>query len=158
MAAKKKPAKVSKKQKKAKKAVKKAVAKPAAKSKKAGKPARRAAKSRVARPIVARRAAAPARSKRKSSWLDEQSHKPTIERYARQLRSFMKAMEDGRIDQSELDEQEQRLVGLMQEIEPQLDDALHARVTELLCELTAYDLMQTLHSINASRPKPVFQG
>ena len=145
MAAKKKPAKVSKKQKKAKKAVKKAVAKPAA-------------KSRVARPIVARRAAAPARSKRKSSWLDEQSHKPTIERYARQLRSFMKAMEDGRIDQSELDEQEQRLVGLMQEIEPQLDDALHARVTELLCELTAYDLMQTLHSINASRPKPVFQG
>lgn len=58
-------------------------------------------------------------------------------------------MEDGKIDESELDEQEQRLVGLMQEIEPQLDDALHERVTELLCELTAYDLMQTLHSISS---------
>lgn len=158
MATKKKPAKAAKKQAKTRKAVKKAAVKRAAKPKKTGKPAARASKTRAAKPIVARRAAAPVRSKRKSSWLDEQSHKPTIERYARQLRSFLKAMEDGRIDQSELDEQEQRLVALMQEIEPQLDDALHARVTELLCELTAYDLMQTLHSINAGRPKPVFQG
>ena len=158
MAAKKKIVKPSKTQKKL---AKKGAAKPTVKA-----AAKASAKPSGGKPLgkpmtvksAAVKAAPPARSKRSASWLDEQSHKPTIERHARQLRSFLKAMEDGKIDESELDEQEQRLVALMREIEPQLDDALHERVTELLCELTAYDLMQTLHSINAGRPKPVFQG
>lgn len=168
MAAKKKTVKPSKTQKKlAKKVAAKPTVKAAAKAvkpsgaKPSGKPMSAkpmSAKAVAAKPGAVKAGAAPARSKRSASWLDEQSHKPTIERHARQLRSFLKAMEDGKIDESELDEQEQRLVALMREIEPQLDDALHARVTELLCELTAYDLMQTLHSINAGRPKPVFRG
>jgi hypothetical protein len=40
-------------------------------------------------------------------------------------------------------------VDLMKEVEPLLDNALHEKVTRLLCELTAYDLMQTL---NLMRP------
>jgi hypothetical protein len=145
-------------------ATKKKAAKPPKKSKSPAMKSRprpaakKAAKRTGGKPMIRKPAAPPARSKRRPSWLDEQSNKPTIERHARQLRSFLKAMEDGNIDESELAEQEQRLVGLMREIEPQLDDALHARVTELLCELTAYDLMQTLHSINAARPRSVFQG
>jgi hypothetical protein len=110
-------------------------------------------------PKVGRAAApAPARGKRRSSWLDENSHKPLIDKSARQLRSFISAMADGRIDDAELEVQEARLIDLMKEIEPQLDDSLHTKVTQLLCELTAYDLMRTLHSINANRPKTVFQG
>ena len=46
----------------------------------------------------------------------------------------------------------------MKAVEPLLDDALHAKVTELLCELTAYDLMQTLHEMQKTRHKTVFRG
>ena len=37
-------------------------------------------------------------------------------------------------------------------------DALHAKITALLCELTAYDLMQTLYQMQQSRPRTVFRG
>ena len=43
-----------------------------------------------------------------------------------------------------LADQEQRLVALMKEVEPTLNDAQHGQVTKLLCELTAYNVMQTL--------------
>jgi hypothetical protein len=67
-------------------------------------------------------------------------------------------MADGRIDASELEAQQARLVKLMKEIEPKLNDELHAKVTQLLVELTAYDLMKVLHSMHAARPKTVFRG
>jgi len=31
-------------------------------------------------------------------------------------------------------------------------------VTELLCELTAYDVMQMLHAMQSSRPQTKFKG
>jgi hypothetical protein len=97
-------------------------------------------------------------TRKRPSWLDASSHKPVIEQYARHLNSFMEAMADGRIDESELEAQETRLVKLMKEIEPQLNDAVHEKVTRLLCELTAYDLMQMLNSMQAGRPQTEFQG
>lgn len=95
---------------------------------------------------------------KRASWLDEKSHKILIEQYARQLDSFLQAMADGKIEPSELRDQEARLVGLMKEVEPQLDDALHEKVTRLLCELVAYDLMQMVHTMQESRPKTTFRG
>jgi hypothetical protein len=92
------------------------------------------------------------------SWFDEKTHAPLIEEYARQLDSFVDTMADGKVEPSELLAQEERLITLMKEIEPQLDDALHAKVTRLLCELTAYDLMQTVAAMQASRPATVFRG
>ncbi|MCY2988601.1 MAG: hypothetical protein NTY19_12145 [Planctomycetota bacterium] len=94
----------------------------------------------------------------KSSWFDEQTQAPLIAEQAQQLESFLAAMADGRIDQSELQAQEERLVALMRNIEPQLDASLHSQVTQLLCELTAYDIMQSLHALQQSRPKTVFRG
>ncbi|HJT77620.1 MAG TPA: hypothetical protein VJ739_10510 [Gemmataceae bacterium] len=91
-------------------------------------------------------------------WFDETTHAPLIEQYARQLDSFLTTMADGRVDDAEIKAQEGRLVALMQEVEPQLDDALHAQVTRLLCELTAYDLMQMLHTMQQNRPRSVFRG
>ena len=67
-------------------------------------------------------------------------------------------MADGRIDESEIKDQERRLVALMEEVEPQLDPGLHAKVTELLCELTVYDFMQAMHSVEQARPKTEFRG
>ena len=93
-----------------------------------------------------------------SAWFDEASHLPIIAEQARHLDSFLSAMADGKVEIAEIKAQEGRLVNLMKEIEPLLDDHLHAKVTELLCELTAYDLMQTLHMIQDARPKTTFRG
>ncbi len=94
----------------------------------------------------------------RQSWLDTTSGTPMIDQYARQLTTFLDAMADGRVDDSELKAQEGRVAALMREIEPKLDDALHAKVTQLLCELAAYDLMQVMHSVTAGRPKTKFKG
>lgn len=92
------------------------------------------------------------------NWLDEQTGAPVIDRYARQLDSFIQTMADGRVDAHEISAQEARVVKLMKEIEPQLDDKLHAMVTELLCEMTAYDIMQMLHTMQEARPRTTFRG
>ena len=105
--------------------------------------------------------AAPAPAKKKgsvTSWLDEKGQKPVIDRYARQLTSFLKTMEGGVVDDTELADQEQRLVAIMKDVEPELNPELHGKITTLLCELTAYDIMHMLYSMQESRPKTVFRG
>jgi hypothetical protein len=94
----------------------------------------------------------------RASWFDEATQAPLIEGAARQLDGFIQTLADGRVDAGEVKAQEARLVALMREIEPLLDDALHEKVTRLLCELTAYDLMQMLHAMQQARPRTVFRG
>lgn len=94
----------------------------------------------------------------RQSWLDEKTQTPLIDDYAKELNTFIDAMADGRIDDTELSAQEQRLVALMKEIEPQLDDTQHEKVTQLLCEMTAYSVMQLLCEVQKARPQTVFQG
>jgi hypothetical protein len=93
----------------------------------------------------------------RTSWLDDEGG-VAIDDMAQRLESFVQAMADGIVSDDEVSAQESRVAGLMREIEPQLDDAIHARVTELLCELTAFDIMQMLHTAQAARPKTVFRG
>jgi len=100
----------------------------------------------------------PTISPNRPSWVDELTQTPLIDDYARQLESFISAMADGRVDENEVKGQEQRVVKLLKEIDPQLPDALHAKVTQLLCELTAYAIMQMLYAMEQTRPKAVFQG
>jgi hypothetical protein len=94
----------------------------------------------------------------RQSWLDEKTQTPLIDDYAKQLGSFIDALADGTVDASELAGQEGRLVAAMKEVEPLLDDELHGKVTQLLCELSAYNIMQMLHEVHQARPKTVFQG
>ncbi|HEV3023716.1 MAG TPA: hypothetical protein VGX76_14675 [Pirellulales bacterium] len=126
-----------------------------AKSKKPPAPAKNkaAAKKPIAASVAGTKPGAA-----KLTWLDDVSHQPTIERYARRLAPFVEALADGKIDEAELKAQEGRLVKLMKEVEPALPAALHAKVTQLLYELTAYDVMQILHAMEQSRPRAVFQG
>jgi hypothetical protein len=93
-----------------------------------------------------------------TKWFDEKTLTPLIADYAKRLDSFLKAAADGEIDAAELHAQEQRVVALMKEVEPQLDPKLHEKVTELLCELTAYDIMQSIHVMQEARPKVAFRG
>jgi hypothetical protein len=94
----------------------------------------------------------------KSKWFDEASNTSLIDEQAQKLEPFLTAMADGRIDAAEVKAQEDRLVAAMREVEPLLSDDVHAKVTKLLVELSAYDLMQVLHTIHAARPKTRFVG
>src|SRR5262245_42601843 len=99
----------------------------------------------------------PKKTSRRTSWLDDKSH-ATINDSARQMQSFLRAMADGVIDDSELKEQEEKVVELMKVIEPKLDDDLHQLVTQLLCEVTVYDIMQVMKDVQDSRPGSQFRG
>lgn len=94
----------------------------------------------------------------RTHWLDEKTETPLIDQYVQRLGSFLEAMADGRIEPHELKEQEARVVALMKTIEPELSDKLHEQVTHLLCELSAYNIMNTIHQIVEKQPKTRFRG
>ena len=94
----------------------------------------------------------------KTPWFDDQSDSELLTEYARKLDSFLDVVADGRVDAKELDAQEKRVVELMKEVEPLLSAEAHEKVTRLLCEVTAYDLMQALHMAGHARTKTKFRG
>jgi hypothetical protein len=94
----------------------------------------------------------------RKSWLDDEGQTTVIDDYAQKLTTFMNAMADGKIDGGGVTAHEKRLVDLMKKVEPKLDDKLHAEVTELLCELSAFNVMQLLHDLGQQRPKTKFRG
>ena len=94
----------------------------------------------------------------RTSWLDKDQQTVQIDDYARQLGPFVDAIADGRVDDKELIAQEARVVALIKEVEPKLDDATHQRLTSLLCELSAFNVMQTLSSLYEARPRTTFRG
>ncbi len=87
----------------------------------------------------------------RKSWIDTETNEPLIEEYTRKLQTFARALSDGIVSEQEISDQEARLVELMRDVEPLLDDALHAKVTKLLCELTAFDIMQFVFELQQSR-------
>jgi len=93
-----------------------------------------------------------------SAWFDAARHTSLIADKAKRTESFLAAIADGHVDAAEIAAQEGRLVALMAEIEPKLTAELHAKVTELLCELTVYDFMQAMSSLEQARPKTAFRG
>lgn len=94
----------------------------------------------------------------KTPWFDDATEAPLLAEYAKKLDSFCDAVADGRVTSGELEDQEKRLVGIMKELEPLLSPEAHEKVTQLLCEVTAYDLMQAMYLAGQSRPKTVFRG
>ncbi len=98
------------------------------------------------------------KSESRTEWLDEKSDTPLIGQYVERLATFLDAMADGKIEPSELKAQEARVATLMKAIEPKLDDELHEQVTHLLCELSAYNIMHTIHELVREQPKTKFRG
>jgi hypothetical protein len=91
-----------------------------------------------------------------SKWLDESTHLPLIDEKAEKLESFTAAVADGVIDSQEIEGQLKRVVAAMEAVEGDLDEATHAKVTTLLVELTAYNIMRSLHEIGAARARAMF--
>ncbi len=94
----------------------------------------------------------------RTDWLDAATQTPLIDQYAERLGTFLEAMADGRIEPHELHAQEARVAALMKSVEPKLDDALHEEVTQLLCELSAYNIMHTMHQLMEAAPRTMFRG
>jgi hypothetical protein len=99
-----------------------------------------------------------AKKSQRQSWLDDKAQTPLIDGYVQKLTTFVDALADGQVEDKEVKAQEQRLTKLMKEVEPLLDDAQHEQVTKLLCEITAYNIMQTLNSLQSARPHAEFHG
>ncbi len=93
----------------------------------------------------------------RKSWIDPDTNEPLIDDYAKQLEGFIRAFQDGVISDKEISDQEARLVDLMKEVEAVLDDETHAKVTRLLCELSAYDIMQFTYEMQLARAT-MFRG
>jgi hypothetical protein len=94
----------------------------------------------------------------KTSWFDDKAEHPTLQEQATKLDSFTSALADGVVSKRELDSQERRLVAAMKALEPELSDALHAKVTTVLVELSAYNVMRLLHELQAERARIAFSN
>ena len=92
----------------------------------------------------------------KTSWFDEKAEHEAIQKRVSKLDSFTSALADGVVSGQELSGQEQRLVAAMKTVEAELSDDLHAKVTTVLVELTAYNIMRLLHELQSQRARLTF--
>ena len=93
----------------------------------------------------------------RNSWFDDKAEHPMIQEQITKLDSFTSALADGVVSKNELSGQESRLVKAMKALEPDLSDALHAKVTTVLVELSAYNVMRLLHELQAERARMAFK-
>lgn len=92
------------------------------------------------------------------NWLDENTDLPALDERASSLQHFADSMADGVIDADELSTQTDNVVKAMKAVQGRLSDEEHALVTDLLLELTAFNIMSTLHEFSASRLRGSFKG
>jgi hypothetical protein len=94
----------------------------------------------------------------RTSWFDEEAEHPAVLQQVKKLESFTSALADGIVEKNELESQERRLAAAMKGLERDLSDELHAKVTTVLVELTAYNVMRLLHELNAERVRVGLAG
>ncbi len=85
------------------------------------------------------------------SWFDEHTHMPVIDEQVQKLSTFVDAMADGVIDDKELQQQQLSVVEAMKSVESSLSDDQHDKVTRLMIELSAYNVMRLLHELQQTR-------
>ena len=91
----------------------------------------------------------------RTSWFDD-SDLPMIEEQVQKLDSFTEAMADGMIEKQELERQQESLIEAMKAVESELNDGQHAKVTRLLVELSAYNVMRLLHELHTRQLQKAF--
>jgi len=92
----------------------------------------------------------------RASWLDDKAEHPLIHEEIQKLDAFTSALADGLVTAQELRGQEERLIAAMRDVEDELSDAQHAKVTRVLIEMTAYNVMRLLHELRAEHARAVF--
>jgi hypothetical protein len=94
----------------------------------------------------------------RTSWFDDDAQHPLIHEQIEKLESFTSALADGQVSKQELSGQEQRLIAALKALEPELSDELHAKVTTVLVELSAYNVMRLLHELRAEQTRLAFSN
>jgi hypothetical protein len=92
----------------------------------------------------------------RTSWFDDSKNLPVIDEQVQKLDTFVQAMADGVIEKHELARQEESLVQAMKAVEGDLTDEQHARITRLLIELSAYNVMRLLHELQTEKLQRAF--
>ena len=92
----------------------------------------------------------------RTSWFDDTTKQPIIQEQVQKLESFTSALADGVVSRQEVSGQEQRVAAAMKAVESELSDDQHAKVTTLLVELSAYNVMRLLHELQAERVRLAF--
>jgi predicted transcriptional regulator len=92
----------------------------------------------------------------RTSWFDDNAQHPSIHERMEKLESFTSALADGQVSKQELSAQEARLMTALKAVEPDLSDAQHEKVTTLLVELSAYNVMRLLHELRAEQTRMAF--
>ncbi len=92
----------------------------------------------------------------RANWLDEELDLPLIDEQVEKLESFTNAMADGVVTKDELEKQQETLLDAMRDVEGSLTDEQHAKVTRLLIELSAYNIMRLLNELQAQRLRRAF--
>lgn len=93
----------------------------------------------------------------RTNWFDD-SDLPIIDEQVQKLESFTQAMADGVIEKQELGRQQDSLIAAMKAVESSLNDDQHTKVTRLLVELSAYNIMRLLHELQLQRVQKTFRG
>ena len=73
-----------------------------------------------------------------------------------QVLVYLLVHRDRVVSKQELTGQEQRLMAAMKKVEGELNDDLHAKVTTLLVELSAYNVMRLLNELQTERARMAF--
>lgn len=94
----------------------------------------------------------------RASWFDDFTHLPVIDEQVQKLDSFVSAMADGVIDKHELEKQQESLIQVMKSVEGELTDDQHAKVTRLLVELSAYNIMRLLRELQTEKLQRAFSS
>lgn len=92
----------------------------------------------------------------RTSWFSD-ADLPIIDEQVEKLESFTQAMADGQIDNEELARQQETLVAAMKAVERELTDTQHEKVTRLMVELSAYNIMRLLHELQTRRVQKAFK-
>jgi hypothetical protein len=92
----------------------------------------------------------------RTSWFDDSTALPVIDEQVHKLDSFVEAMKDGVVEKQELERQQKSLLEAMRSVEGDLNDQQHEKVTRLLIELSAYNVMRLLHELQAQRLQQAF--
>ena len=93
----------------------------------------------------------------RTSWFDD-ADLPVIEEQVHKLESFTQAMADGVIEAKELERQQDSLIAVMKDVEGGLTDEQHTKVTRLMVELSAYNIMRLLHELQTRHLQKAFGG
>ena len=89
-------------------------------------------------------------------WLDDTATVPVIDEQVQKLSSFVEAMADGVIEKAELEKQQSSVVQAMKAVQGDLNDTQHEKVTRLLIEMSAYNIMRLLHELQQTRLQRAF--